>query len=137
MGTNFNYDDTDHQVIFDRINGGAGSSSLQEVSRAWQRLGDDVGVTGKAYVQSAIRGILASREGAAADAAAAATGAMLPWMDHVALIAATASQRCRVKPTTGLPQSTPSRRSHRHRCQPASLVIPPNGSPRRWTGFRG
>ncbi|MGH3813271.1 MAG: hypothetical protein ACRDUV_12560, partial [Pseudonocardiaceae bacterium] len=70
MGTNFNYDDTDHQVIFDRINGGAGSDSLQEVSRAWQRLGDDVGVTGKSYVQSAIRGILASREGAAAEAAA-------------------------------------------------------------------
>lgn len=93
MGTNFNYDDTDHQVIFDRINGGAGSGSLQEVSRAWQRLGDDVGVTGKAYVQSAIRGILASREGTAADAAAAATGAMLPWMDDVALIATTASQR--------------------------------------------
>jgi hypothetical protein len=93
MGTNFNYDDTDHQVIFDRINGGAGSDSLQEVSRAWQRLGDDVGVTGKSYVQSAIRGILASREGAAAEAAAAATGAMLPWMDDVALIATIASRR--------------------------------------------
>lgn len=93
MGTNFNYDDTDHQIIFDRINGGVGSDSLQEVSRAWQRLGDDVGVTGKSYVQSAIRGILGSREGAAAEAAAAATGAMLPWMDDVALIASAAAQR--------------------------------------------
>ncbi|MGH4010299.1 MAG: hypothetical protein ACRDTH_19430 [Pseudonocardiaceae bacterium] len=93
MGTNFSYDDTDHQIIFDRINGGAGSDSLQEVSRAWQRLGDDVGVTGKSYVQSAIRGILASRGGAAADAATAATGAMLPWMDDVALIASAAAQR--------------------------------------------
>ncbi|MGH3900300.1 MAG: PPE domain-containing protein [Pseudonocardiaceae bacterium] len=93
MGTNFNYDDTDHQVIFDRINGGVGSDSLQEVSRAWQRLGDDVGVTGKSYVQSAIRGILASREGAAAEAATAATGAMLPWLDDVALIATAAAQR--------------------------------------------
>jgi hypothetical protein len=93
MGTNFNYDDTDHQVIFDRINGGAGSGSLQEASRAWQRLAGDVGVTGKSYVQHAIRSILASREGAAAEAAAAATGAILPWMDDVALIATTAAQR--------------------------------------------
>lgn len=93
MGTNFNYDDTDHQIIFDRINGGVGSDSLQEVSLAWQRLGDDVGVTGKSYVQNAICGILASREGAAAEAATAATGAMLPWMDDVALIATAAAQR--------------------------------------------
>ncbi|MGH3873094.1 MAG: PPE domain-containing protein [Pseudonocardiaceae bacterium] len=93
MGTDFNYDDTDHQVIFDSINGGAGSGSLQEVSRAWQRLGDDVGVIGKSYVQSAILGVLASRTGAAAEEAAAATGAMLPWMDDVALIATIAAQR--------------------------------------------
>ncbi|HKR51247.1 MAG TPA: PPE domain-containing protein [Pseudonocardiaceae bacterium] len=93
MGTNFNYDDTDHQVIFDSINGGAGSDSLQETSRAWQQLGDDVGATGKSYVQNAIRGTLASRTGAAAEAAAAATGAMLPWIDDVALIAITAAQR--------------------------------------------
>ncbi|MGH3776437.1 MAG: hypothetical protein ACRDRR_12010 [Pseudonocardiaceae bacterium] len=93
MGTNFNYDDTDHQIIFDRINGGVGSDSLQEVSRAWQRLGDDVGVTGKSYVQSAIRGIFASREGAAAESAAAVTGAMLPWLDDVVLIAIAAAQR--------------------------------------------
>ena len=32
MGTNFNYDDTDHQIIFDRINGGAGSDSLQQAA---------------------------------------------------------------------------------------------------------
>ncbi|HEU0127279.1 MAG TPA: PPE domain-containing protein [Pseudonocardiaceae bacterium] len=93
MGTNFNYDDTDHQVIFDRINGGAGSGSLQEASQAWQRLGDDVGAIGKSYVHSGLRGILASREGAAAEAAAAATSAMLPWMDDVAQIATAAAQR--------------------------------------------
>ncbi len=93
MGTDFNYDDTDHQVIFDSINGGSGSDSLQEASRAWQRLGDDVGAIGKSYVQSGIRGILASREGAAAEAAAAVTGAMLPWIDDVALIASAAAQR--------------------------------------------
>ncbi len=93
MGTNFNYDDTSHQVIFDHINGGSGSQSLQAASQAWQRLGDDVGLTGKSYVHSAIRGILASREGAAAEAAMAATGAMLPWLDDVALIATSAAQR--------------------------------------------
>ncbi|MDQ4009587.1 MAG: PPE domain-containing protein [Actinomycetota bacterium] len=93
MGTNFNYDDTDHQVIFDRINGGAGSGSLQEASQAWQRLGADVGAIGKSYVQSGLRGILASREGAAAEAAAAVTSAMLPWMDDVAQVATTAAQR--------------------------------------------
>jgi PPE family len=93
MGTYFNYDDTSHQVIFDHINGGSGSDSLQEACWAWQRLGDDVGTTGKSFVQSAIRGILTSREGASASAALAATGAMLPWMDDVALIAITAAQR--------------------------------------------
>jgi PPE family protein len=93
MGTNFNYDDTDHQVIFDRINGGVGSGSLQEASQAWQRLGDDVGAIGKSYVHSGLQGILASRQGAAADAAAAVTSAMLPWMDDVAQIATTAAQR--------------------------------------------
>ena len=93
MGTNFNYDDTDHQVIFDSINGGSGSDSLQEASRAWQRLSDDVGAIGKSYVQSAIRGTLDSRAGAAAEAAAAVTGAMLPWIDDVALIASAAAQR--------------------------------------------
>jgi hypothetical protein len=93
MGTNFNYDDTDHQVIFDRINGGVGSGSLQEASQAWQRLGDDVGAIGKSYVHSGLRDILASRQGAAADAAAAVTSAMLPWMDDVAQIATAAAQR--------------------------------------------
>ncbi|HEV7450885.1 MAG TPA: PPE domain-containing protein [Pseudonocardiaceae bacterium] len=93
MGTYFNYDDTSHQVIFDHINGGSGSNSLQEACREWQRLGEDVGVTGKSFVQSALRGVLASREGAAAEAAAAATAAMLPWMDDVALIASSAAQR--------------------------------------------
>jgi hypothetical protein len=93
MGTNFNYDDTDHQIIFERINGGSGSGSLQEASQAWQRLGDDVGAIGKSYVHSGLRGILTSREGAAAEAAAAATSAMLPWMDDVAQIATTAAQR--------------------------------------------
>src|ERR687894_2396487 len=93
MGTNFNYDDTDHQVIFDRINGGSGSGSLQEASQAWQRLGDDVGAIGKSYVDSGLRGILASRQGAAAEAAVAVTSAMLPWMDDVAQIATTAAQR--------------------------------------------
>ncbi len=93
MGTNFNYDDTSHQVIFDHINGGSGSDSLQEACRAWQRLGDDVGATGKSFVQSTIGGVLASREGAAAEAAVAAIGAMLPWLEDVALIAITAAQR--------------------------------------------
>jgi hypothetical protein len=93
MGTDFNYDDADHQVIFDSINGGARSGSLQEASRAWQQLGDDIGVTGKSYVQGAISGILTSREGVAATAAAAAISAMLPWMDDVARIATITAQR--------------------------------------------
>ncbi|HEY6422729.1 MAG TPA: hypothetical protein VIY28_05645, partial [Pseudonocardiaceae bacterium] len=64
-GTNFNYDDTSHQVIFESINGGAASDPLQQASQAWQRLGDGVGATSKSYVQGAMRGILATREGAA------------------------------------------------------------------------
>jgi hypothetical protein len=93
MGTNFSYDDTSHQVIFDSINGGARSGPLQEASRAWQQLGNDIGVTGKSYVQGAISGILTSREGVAAAAATAAISAMLPWMDDVAQIATITAQR--------------------------------------------
>src|SRR6476469_2488404 len=74
MGTDFNYDDTSHQVIFDHINGGAGSDALQEISQSWQRLGDGVGTTCKSYVQSAIGVILDSRQGGAADRAAAGAG---------------------------------------------------------------
>jgi hypothetical protein len=93
MGTSFNYDDTSHQIIFDHINGGAGSDALQQNSQAWQQLSGEIGVTGKSFVQSAMRVILATRQGAAADAAAAATGAMGPWMDDVAQIASTAANR--------------------------------------------
>ncbi|HEY6425016.1 MAG TPA: hypothetical protein VIY28_17600, partial [Pseudonocardiaceae bacterium] len=66
MGTNFNYDDTSHQIIFDNINGGAASDPLQQASQGWQRLRDSVGTTGKSYVQGVIRTILGTREGAAA-----------------------------------------------------------------------
>ncbi|MGH3779119.1 MAG: hypothetical protein ACRDRO_00445 [Pseudonocardiaceae bacterium] len=93
MGTNFSYDDTSHQAIFDNINGGAGSDALQEISRSWQRLGDGVGTTCKSFVQNSIGGILTARQGAAADAAAAATGAMLPWMDTLAQTTAAVAQR--------------------------------------------
>ena len=93
MGTDFNYDDTSHQIIFDHINGGAGSDALQEISQSWQRLGDGVGTTCKSYVQNAIDVMLNSRQGAAADSAAAATGAMLPWMDTVVQATATVAQR--------------------------------------------
>ncbi|HET9118654.1 MAG TPA: hypothetical protein VFN75_11375 [Pseudonocardiaceae bacterium] len=93
MGTNFNYDDTSHQVIFDHINGGVGSSALQDVSQEWQKLGDEIGATGKSYVQSTISRILASREGAAAQASVSAVGAMVPWMDTVTAVAAKAAQR--------------------------------------------
>ena len=93
MGTNFNYDDTSHQVIFDSINGGAGSQPLQEVSQAWQRLGEEIGSTGKSYVCSAIGVILTSRDGAAAHAALTTTSAMLPWMDDVTTAANAAALR--------------------------------------------
>lgn len=51
MGTDINYDDTSHQVIFDHINGGAGSGALQDASQQWQRLGQEVGTTGKFFVR--------------------------------------------------------------------------------------
>ncbi|PZS16113.1 MAG: hypothetical protein DLM60_15785 [Pseudonocardiales bacterium] len=93
MGTNFTYDNASHQVIFDQLNGGAGSDALQEISRSWQQLGDGVGTTCKSFVQNSISGILTSRQGAAADAAAAATGAMLPWMDTLQQTTAAVAQR--------------------------------------------
>ncbi|HEV7828800.1 MAG TPA: PPE domain-containing protein [Pseudonocardiaceae bacterium] len=93
MGTDFNYDDTSHQVIFDHINGGSGSGALQDISQAWQKLGNEIGATGKSFVQSTISRILATREGAAAQASVSAVGAMVPWMDNVTQVAAKAAQR--------------------------------------------
>ncbi|MGH3695014.1 MAG: PPE domain-containing protein [Pseudonocardiaceae bacterium] len=118
MGTNFDYDDTSHQVIFDHINGGSGSGALQQVSQEWQKLGHEIGSTGKSFVESVISNIIANRDGAAAQAAVAATGAMLPWMDDVAQIAATTALRTQeqadywvraknsVPPVPPAPQST-------------------------------
>ncbi|MBV9060318.1 MAG: PPE domain-containing protein [Pseudonocardiales bacterium] len=93
MGTNFNYDDTSHQIIYDQINGGSGSEPLQLSSQAWAKLGNEIGETGKSYVQAVLSTILATRQGAAADAATAAISAMLPWIDDVTQIAHAAAQR--------------------------------------------
>jgi hypothetical protein len=93
MGTNFNYDDTSHQIIYDQINGGSGSEPLQLSSQEWTKLGNEIGETGKSYVQNVLSTILATRQGAAADAAAAAISAMLPWMDEVTEIAHAAARR--------------------------------------------
>lgn len=93
MGTNFNYDDTSHRVIFDNINGGSGSGPLQDASQGWQKLGQEIGATGKSYVQRVISNILANRTGAAAEAAVSTTSAMLPWMDGVTQTAAASAQR--------------------------------------------
>jgi hypothetical protein len=93
MGTNFNYDDTSHQIIYDQINGGSGSEPLQLSSQAWAKLGNEIGEIGKSYVQTVLSTILATRQGAAADAATAAISAMLPWMDDVTQIAHAAAQR--------------------------------------------
>lgn len=87
MGTNFNYDDTSHQVIYDQINGGSGSEPLQQRSQEWTKLGNEIGETGKSYVQKVLGTILATRQGAAADAAATAVSAMVPWMDSVTQMA--------------------------------------------------
>lgn len=93
MGTNFNYDDTSHQIIYDQINGGSGSEPLQLSSQAWARLGNEIGETGKSYVQTVLNTIIATRQGAAADAAAAAISAMVPWIDDVMQVAHAAAQR--------------------------------------------
>ncbi|HJT03285.1 MAG TPA: PPE domain-containing protein [Pseudonocardiaceae bacterium] len=93
MGTNFNYDHTSHQVIYDQINGGSGSEPLQLSSQEWIKLGNEIGETGTSYVHSVLGTILTTRQGAAADAAAAAISAMVPWMDNVTQIAHAAAQR--------------------------------------------
>jgi PPE family protein len=93
MGTDFNYDDTSHQVISDHINGGSGSGALQDISQEWQKLGNEIGATGKSFVQSTISRILAAREGVAAQASVSAVDAMVPWMDNVTQVAAKAAQR--------------------------------------------
>ena len=93
MGTNFNYDDTCHQVIYDQINGGSGSEPLQQSSQEWTKLGNEIGETGRSYVERVLGTILATRQGAAADAAAAAISAMVPWIDDVMQIAHATAQR--------------------------------------------
>lgn len=93
MGTNFNYDDTSHQVIFDQINGGSGSEALQLASQEWTKLGNEIGETGKSYVHTVLGTILATRQGVAADAATAAISAIVPWMDDVTQIAHATAQR--------------------------------------------
>ncbi len=93
MGTNFNYDDTSHQVIYEQINGGSGSEPLQQSSQAWAKLGSEIGETGKSYVHTVLSTILDTRQGAAADAAATAISAMVPWIDDVMQIAHAAAQR--------------------------------------------
>jgi hypothetical protein len=137
MGTNFNYDDTSHQVIFDHINGGAGSGALQDSSQQWQKLGQEIGSTGKSYVQTAISGILENRKGAAAQASVSAVGAMVPWMDNVTQVAVKAAQRAQeqadywVTAKNSVPPVPPAPKST------ASSVTPVNGPPRKWTGFQG
>jgi PPE-repeat protein len=101
MGTNFNYDDTSHQIIYDQINGGSGSEPLQLSSQAWARLGNEIGETGKSYVQTVLNTIIATRQGAAADAAAAAISAMVPWIDDVMQVAHAAAQRTQEQASTG------------------------------------
>jgi hypothetical protein len=93
MGTNFNYDDTSHQVIYDQINGGSGSEPLQQASQEWTKLGNEIGETGRSYVQAVLSTVLTTRHGAAADAAAAAISAMVPWMDDVTQIAHASARR--------------------------------------------
>jgi len=93
MGTNFNYDHTSHQVIYDQINGGSGSEPLQLSSQEWIKLGNEIGETGTSYVHTVLGTILATRQGAAADAATAAISAMVPWIDDVMQIAHAAAQR--------------------------------------------
>jgi hypothetical protein len=67
--------------------------TLQDASQVWQKLGQEIGSTGKSYVQTAISGILENRESAAAQASVSAVGAMVPWMDNVTQVAAKAAQR--------------------------------------------
>src|SRR5919205_86908 len=93
MGTNFNYDDTCHQVIYDQINGGAGPPPPPQSSQEWTKLGNEIGETGRSYVERVLGTILATRQGVAADAAAAAISAMVPWIDDVMQIAHAAAQR--------------------------------------------
>ncbi|HET9257436.1 MAG TPA: PPE domain-containing protein [Pseudonocardiaceae bacterium] len=93
MGTDFNYDDTSHQVIYDQINGGSGSGPLQEASQRWQALGQQIESAGKSYVQAVINRLVTNRSGAAADASASTVSAMLPWMDSVTQITSTSAVR--------------------------------------------
>jgi hypothetical protein len=93
MGTDFNYDDASHQMIFDHVNGGSGSGPLQDASQEWQKLGNEIGSIGKSFVQSALNRLLANRTGTAADAAALTTSAMLWWMDNATQSASASAQR--------------------------------------------
>lgn len=79
MATSIDYSTVQHETIYQHITGGPGSAALEEVS------GDCQGFATKLQalqdlVDQAVSGIGVAQQGAAADAAAQATMALIPWL---------------------------------------------------------
>jgi hypothetical protein len=95
LGTSIDYSAVSHQTIHQRVNGGSGSLDLMVTSRGWENIAAKLREL-HGQVEQAIRGIGATQQGAAADAATNATMALLPWLaDTEAAAQATAARICR------------------------------------------
>src|SRR5262245_54438152 len=92
MGTSIDYSSVSHETIYQRINGGQGSTELMEASRGWQSVAARLRRLHGA-VEQAIREIGATQQGAAAEAATHATMALMPWLEHSATAATAMAAR--------------------------------------------
>ncbi|MGH3931067.1 MAG: PPE domain-containing protein, partial [Pseudonocardiaceae bacterium] len=87
-----NYGSYPHQQIWDEVHGGAGVGSQADVMAGWRQLAENL-TRIKDYADSAVSGVRASQQGAAADAA---VGAMLPmgsWVEEAQRLVNDTSKR--------------------------------------------
>lgn len=81
-----NYGIYRHQKIWDEMYGGKGVYSQADVSMGWHQLAENL-TRIRAYIDSAIRGVQATQEGAGADAAVGTMAPMGGWVDEAQRLA--------------------------------------------------
>ncbi len=86
MGTSENFGTYPHQRIWDEVHGGAGVNGQSRSQWGWYLLAGRLENV-RAYVDKAVSGVAASREGAAADAATAAMTPLGAWVDEARRLA--------------------------------------------------
>ncbi|MGH3683630.1 MAG: PPE domain-containing protein [Pseudonocardiaceae bacterium] len=79
MGTSIDYGTVSHEAIYSCITGGPGSAELADASQDWQSVSAKL-LELQDLVDQAVRGIGATQQGVAADAATDATMALTLWI---------------------------------------------------------